>query len=173
MEGQGNHQTTFGGLDDAVVIQDEIARRLPHPHRRTPGGRLVRGGAHDDVTVEPAVLLEVEDGNRPALQPEQRDAHDVTAAMVLDGDLGLGPRETGVAGFDGEQTGRPVIGPAASEISRVDEKDPSVLELDERALGVPGIVLARVELENGPALRVLERGLVERAERQRGQKAEQ
>lgn len=145
MESEWDDEAAFAGLDDAVVIQDEVAGGLLDESGVGPGFAFIDGDADVWPAVDPAVFDTIKHGQFVALQAQKRDAHDVVAAGIFHHGYGLAPGAAVVVRVDADDAGRAFVSGTSVKLG-VAEEDAARSECDERAFGVPRVFRGGVEI---------------------------
>ena len=122
MEGKRDDEAARGELDDAVVVQHEVAWSLLDEFGIAPSGAVISGDAHVRAAVEPAIFEAVKHGELATGESEERHAHHVVAAGVFHHGNWRAPSPALVIGMDAHEACGALIGIAVVEL-RVDEDD--------------------------------------------------
>ena len=147
MKGDRHDNSPTAELHHAVVVEYEIAGRGDDQLRLGPRRRFVGGKSHVRAGVEPAIFLDVEEGEFAAGESQQRDAHHVVARGVFENDLRRAPRAPGVIGVNADDARGAFIRRATVKLGIV-ENDATRLEADEGAFGVARVFLRWFDVEH-------------------------
>jgi hypothetical protein len=151
MEGEWHNESAFGGLDDAIVVQNEVAWGLLDELGLGPGLAIIAGEAHVRAAVDPTVLDAVKHGELATGKSQQRDAHDVVACGIFHHGDRRTPGAALIVGMDAHEARGALVAIAAVEL-RVDEEDAPGRERGEGTFGVARVFLGRFDVEGDEAL---------------------
>jgi hypothetical protein len=116
VEGERDDESAFGGLNDSVVVQNEVTGGLLDELGLGPDLAVVAGEAHVRAAIDPTVLDAVKHRQFATGEAQERDAHHVVARGVFHDGHRSAPSAALIIGVDFNQSCGALVRRAAVEL---------------------------------------------------------